>query len=301
MADDVIRRLVQSAVDDRLIAGAVALVADAEGVLNAQCFGTADAARGRAMQPDAMFWVASMSKPVTGAAAMLLVDEGLLDLDAPIATYLEEFTDQLMVAADEDDSDDSPGSTRTVLVAPPRPPTVRDALSHTAGLPFGAKPEVLASPHHTSVITVDRFSLAHAASVYALTPLMTPPGSAYAYSNAGINTVGRIIEVLSGQSFAAFVDARLLQPLGMKDTTFWPSMEQISRLSKCYAPRREGEAEQPEVPIPQLTPPYGSRERGPSPAGGYFSTAADYSRFGRMLLRGGELVRKSKALHALFR
>ena len=279
-----IRILVQRAVDSAVIAGAVTLVADADGILDAQGFGVCDAATGSPMPVDALFWVASMSKPVTGTAAMLLVDEGLLDLDKPIATYLPEWTDQMMIAQGKD----LPAGT-TVLVKPPRLPTIRDALSHTAGLPMGARPELMRSPHHSSAITIDRFSLAHAASVYALTPLATPPGSTYSYSNIGINAVGRVIEVVTGQDFAVFVHKRLLQPLGMKDTTFWPSMEQIGRLSKCYTARREGEERQRQVPLPQLTPPYGSRRRGPSPAGGYFSTAADYARFGRMLLREGEL------------
>jgi len=135
---------------------------------------------------------------------------------------------------------------------------------------------------------IDSFSLKESAISYALTPLKTEPGSAYAYSNAGINTAGRIIEVVSGMPYDEFMEKRLFKPLGMKDTTFWPSESKPKRLAKSYRPNKEKNGLE-ETDVSQLTQPFSNRSRGPSPAGGYFSTAKDVGIFCRMLLNGGEL------------
>lgn len=163
-----------------------------------------------------------------------------------------------------------------MLKKPAHPITVKEILSHTSGLPFMSRLE------HK----IDQLSLREAAFGYALTPLEFPPSSKYEYSNAGINTVGRIIEVVSGMPYEEFMAKRLFEPLGMKDTTFWPSEKQLRRLAKSYAPTVDKTGLQ-EIPIDQLTYPLSDRKRGPSPAGGYFSTAADVSLFCRMILAGG--------------
>jgi CubicO group peptidase (beta-lactamase class C family) len=116
--------------------------------------------------------------------------------------------------------------------------------------------------------------------------LQFPPGSKWSYSNSGINTLGRVVEVVSGQPFAAFLQARLLDPLGMKDTTFWPTPAQLRRLAKSYKIGPDGKLE--EVPVyfadsAALT----DRSRTPKPAGGLFSTAGDVARFYQMMLNGG--------------
>jgi CubicO group peptidase (beta-lactamase class C family) len=121
-----------------------------------------------------------------------------------------------------------------------------------------------------------------------MTPLQSEPGSKYQYSNAGINTAGRIIEVVSGMAYEDFLDKRLLGPLGMKDTTFWPSEEQLGRLAKSYRPNA-AKTSLEETTITQLKYPLSDRRRQPMPAGGLFSTAADVGRFCRMMLNGGAL------------
>jgi CubicO group peptidase (beta-lactamase class C family) len=126
---------------------------------------------------------------------------------------------------------------------------------------------------------------------YALTPLKFEPGTRYDYSNAGINTAGRIIEVVAGIPYEQFMQERLFTPLGMKDTTFWPTDEQLSRLAKSYKPNARNDGLQ-EIPITQLTYPPSNRSRGPSPAGGLFSTATDVSLFCRMILNGGAFAGK---------
>jgi CubicO group peptidase (beta-lactamase class C family) len=119
-------------------------------------------------------------------------------------------------------------------------------------------------------------------------PLDFEPDTKYQYSNAGINTAGRIIEVVSGMPYEEFLDRRLLGPLGMKDTTFWPGKRQLARLAKAYKPNADG-SDLEETTIAQLKYPLDDRARQPMPAGGLFSTARDCARFCRMVLNGGSL------------
>ena len=116
--------------------------------------------------------------------------------------------------------------------------------------------------------------------------LQFEPDTRYQYSNAGINTAGRIIEVVSGMPYEEFLDRRLFGPLGMKDTTFRPSKRQSARLAKSYKPNAD-DTDLEEIPIAQLRYPLDDRARQPMPAGGLFSTARDLARFCRMVLNGG--------------
>ncbi len=263
---------VQPFVDRGVVAGAVVLVADKDKVLAVETAGFADVAARKPMAADALFWIASQSKPITAAALMILVDEGKVGLDDPVGKHLPEFKG-VWLAAERDE-------THLTLKRPARPVTIRDLLSHTSGLPFRSAAE---EP------TLDGLPLAAAVKTYAMTPLGTEPGAKHFYSNAGINTAGRVIEVVSGKSYEAFLDERLFAPLGMTKTTFWPGEEQVKRLAKAYKPdaAKTGLAE---TTISQLHYPLSDRvKRFPMPAGGLFSTAADVSRFCRMVLNGGTL------------
>lgn len=255
-------------VESHTLAGAVILAASKDKVLDLEAVGWADVAAKRPMRTDSLFWIASMSKPLTATAVMMLVDEGKVNLDDPVEKYLPEFRGQIVAA--EEDAD------HILLKKPARPITVRDVLSHTSGLPFASRVEQ----------KIDTLGLREAVFTYALTPLRSEPGTKYAYSNAGINTAGRILEVVSGMPYEESMDKRLFGPLGMKDTTLWPSEEQLQRLAKSYKPNA-ARNDLEETTIGQLTYPLGDRKRGPSPAGGYFSTAADMARFGQMILNGG--------------
>jgi CubicO group peptidase (beta-lactamase class C family) len=134
---------------------------------------------------------------------------------------------------------------------------------------------------------IDTMPLRFAVMSYALSPLQTQPDVKYAYSNAGINTAGRIIEVVSRMPYEQFMQKRLFDPLGMKDTTFWPNAEQQTRLAKSYKPNA-GKTDLEEITVSQLSYPLGDHEkRFPCPAGGLFSTAADTARFGQLILNGG--------------
>ena len=259
----------QPFVDKRWVAGAVMLLADKDKVLRLETAGFADIAAGKPMRPDALFWIASQSKPITATAFMMLVDEGKVRLDDPVEAYLPEFKGQWLRV--EQDAD------HVLLRKPRHPITVRNILSHTSGLAFS-------SPVETP--TLDLLTLRQAAASYAMMPLEFEPDTKYQYSNAGINTAGRIIEVISGMAYEDFLDQRLLGPLGMKDTTFRPSKRQTARLAKSYKPNA-GETDLEETPIAQLRYPLDDRARQPVPAGGLFSTARDCARFCRMVLNGG--------------
>ena len=263
---------VQPFVDRQEVAGAVMLVADKDQVLATEAVGWADIAAQKPMQTDSMFWIASQSKPITATALMMLVDEGKVSLDDPVEKYLPEFQGQMVVA--EKDAD------HVLLRRPQHPITVKNVLSHTSGLP---PKSALEEP------TLDLFPLVARVRSYAMTPLEFEPDSKYQYSNAGINTAGRIIEVVSEMPFERFLEERLFQPLGMKDTTFWPSEAQVARIAKSYKPG-PGNQGLEETTISQLYYPLTDRtQRFPMPAGGLFSTAQDMARFYQMLLNDGQL------------
>jgi len=137
--------------------------------------------------------------------------------------------------------------------------------------------------------TLDGLSLATAVRTYAMTPLQSEPGTKYQYSNSGINTAARIVEVVTMTKYEDFMQRRLFEPLGMKDTTFWPDAKQVRRIAKSYRPDAT-KTKLVEFPIGQLMYPLTDRlHRFPMPAGGLFSTAQDTAQFCRMLLNGGQL------------
>jgi CubicO group peptidase (beta-lactamase class C family) len=259
----------QPFVDNHTLAGAVTLVADKDKVLSIDPVGYADIAAKTLMGIDTLFWIASQSKPITAAALMMLVDDGKVKLDDPVEKYLPQFRGQWLVA--EQDKD------HQLLKKPKQLMTVRHLLSHTSGMPFKSAME---QP------TLDHLSLRDAVQSYAMTPLVSEPGTKYQYSNAGINTAGRIIEVVSGMRYEEFLQKRLFAPLGMKDTTFWPTEEQLKRLAKAYKPNKAKTGLE-ETTIGQLQYPLSDPKRQPMPAGGLFSTAGDVGRFCQMMLGGG--------------
>src|SRR6266404_4907154 len=247
-----IKAAVQRYVDRHVLAGAVMLVADRQAILSLDAVGFADVAGNKPMPTDALFWIASQSKSMTAAAFMMLVQEGKVKLDDPVEYFLPEFKDLQVKSGDKQE-----------LKKPAHPITIREILSHTSGLPFASSAE---KP------TLDKLTLREAAASYAKTPLLFEPGTKYQYSNAGINTAGRIIEVVSGMPYEKFMQDRLFDPLGMTDTTFWPNEEQVARLAKGYKPNKEKTGLE-ETTIGQLKYPLSDRDRQPMPAGGLFSTA----------------------------
>ncbi len=263
-----VAKSLQPFIDSHTLAGAVTLVASKDKILSLEAVGYADIAARKPMRTDSLFWIASMTKPITATALMMLVDQGKVSVDDPVEKYLPEFKGQTL-AGKPDESQTSPKK-------PAHPITVRNLLTHTSGL-------VSNSPAGRRGL-----SLREAVRSYASSPLKFEPGVKFEYNNPGIDTAGCIVEVASGMPYEEFLGKRLFQPLGMKDTTFWPSEAQIQRLAKSYRPNA-AKTDLEEATPPLLTGARDGKKTMPFPAGGLFSTATDVSQFCRMLLNGGVL------------
>ena len=260
-----IPRRVQAFVEDHTIAGAVTLVAHKGEIVSFEALGFADLEARKPMRLDSLFWIASMTKPITATAVLMLQDEGKLSVDDPVEKHLPEFKNQWLVESRTNDT--------MMLKRPARPITLRDLLTHTSGLADVPAPR-------------PNCSLAELVMAYSQQPLKFAPGSRWEYCNSGINVLGRIVEVVSGDSFADFLQDRIFKPLGMKDTTFWPSTSQAKRLAKTYQPANDGKGLEP-ADIWFIKDNLGDRSRTPFPSGGLFSTAQDMWRFYQMALNGG--------------
>ena len=256
----------QAFVESNTISGAVTLVARKGEIVSLDAVGLADMANKRAIRADSLFWIASMTKPITATAVMMLQDEGKLSVDDAVEKYLPEFKNQWLI--------DNRGSNSMALARAPRPITLRDLLTHTSGLSDLSAPR----PNCT---------LAELTMAYSQLPLKFPPGTKWEYCNSGINVLGRLVEVASGQTFAEFLQERIFKPLGMKDTTFWPTPAQAKRLAKPYQPAKEGRGLE-EGTIWFIKDNLSDRSRTAFPSGGLFSTAQDMFRFYQMVLNGGE-------------
>jgi CubicO group peptidase (beta-lactamase class C family) len=270
----------QTQVDAGAFSGAVAAIVRNGKVAYLRAVGFRDRAKTSPLRPDAIFWIASMSKPVTSVAAMMLVEEGKLDLAAPVYRYLPELKD-MMVAVETRD----PVTGKTGFAREPqkRAMTVEDLLRHTAGLIFGIGGSRLDQLTYKSlygsagVYRRDK-TLADFVSALAKLPLAHQPGEVWEYGPA-VDVLSRVIEVASGQPFDQFLQTRLFKPLGMVDTGFYVPEAKLSRL---VDPPVIGGA--PDSVTADVSKP----TRLFSGGGGLASTASDYLRFCQMLLNGGE-------------
>lgn len=245
-------------VEKKEIAGAVTVVATRYKVIDTAVVGQADIVKNKPMRPDAIFWIASMTKPITGAAIMMLQDEGKLSVDDQVGKYIPELAE--MKTKD--------GKTYRL--------TLKQLLTHTSGMPEATNEESKAAE-----------TLADLIPAFAKKPLQFEPGSKWSYCQSGINTVGRIVEIVSGKPFQDFLHDRFFVPLGMKDTTFYLTHEQIARLATSYK-RVNGNLEPTAIFILDGKHP-AARNRYPAANGGLFSTAGDYTKFCQMILNGGSL------------
>ena len=254
--------------------GVVTIIADKDTVLQVDTLGYADVESERPMASDTVFWIASQTKPVTAVAVMILVDEGKLSLTEPITKYLPELADLKVAIVKEDEC--------TVLVPVDKPITLEMLLSHTAGFEFLTP---FQSKHRIDSLPMSQF-----VTTAVMTPMRTQPGTAYHYSNIGINLAGAAVERVAGMPFEDFLEKRLFEPLGMKETTFFPDEEQLKRLATAYSldrgrtklvPARGGFADfTASLPNHQV--------RYAEPGGGLFSTPNDLVKFFQMLQSNGE-------------
>ena len=276
MAD--LRQLLETCVDDGAVPGAVALIATGASV-EVEAVGSADT-EGTPMARDSIFRVASITKPITAAAAMILVDEGRIRLDEPIGEWLPELANPSVVRRPDSPVDD--------VVAAERPITVLDLLTFRAGYGFPsdfslpavqplltAVQEQMRTPH--SVPSPDVW-LAGLAEI----PMLNQPGEAWLY-NTCADILGVLVARVSGSSFSEFLAERVFEPLGMVDTGFAVPFDKLGRLAGYYTRGPAGG-------LSSVKPPDRGWETEPafaSGAGGLASTADDWHAFGRMLLTGG--------------
>lgn len=264
----------QPYLESHKIAGIIGIIANREGkVLYKNLMGDADVEAKKPISENNVFWVASMTKMFAGASIMMLVDEGKVRLDDPVMKFIPQLS-KWMVVEEKD--------TNHVLHKPlVRPVTIRHLLSHTSGL--------VGLSELQQAIGADGTSLKARALSSVTGPLQWQPGDKYQYGNQGINIAARVVEIVSGMAYEQFLQQRFFDPLGMTDTTFWPSQAQIERLANAYGPNRDktGFAK---GDIFFLTKPYSDREhRYPEAGGGLFSTTHDMLRYGLMLANNGEL------------
>ena len=248
-------------------AGAVTMVVGPDRIIALEAFGLADIASGRPMRKDSLFWIASMTKPITAMGVLMLIEEGKLGLDDPVEKYLPSFKAQKL-------------ATPTGPVPTPRPVTIRDLLTHTSGLSAAS----LTAANQP----VDTVPLAAMVDHSGRTALVSAPGAKWAYSNTGINALGRIIEVVSGQPYPDFVQKRFFDSLDMNSTSFWPDDTLQASLATPY---RKDKATGKLIAAgnSRFSNPLQNRARTAIPAGGLFSTANDLAQLCQMILRGGEL------------
>lgn len=238
------------------VAGAVTLVATTDKIIHLDATGLADIAAKKPMTTDAMFWLASTTKPITAVAVLMLQDEGKLRLTDPVAKYLPQFAE---------------------LKTPSGKPanlTIGQLLTHTSGMAEIKRGSYAGKKDLAETI----------AGYFPAAPMLFEPGERWKYTSFGFDAAGRIVEIVGGKSFDAFLQERLFGPLGMKDTTFYTTDEQQRRLVVNYARNNTTHALEPRAHQ------FGRPVRGgfpPVPGGGLHSTATDVARFGQMLLNRG--------------
>jgi len=267
-------------VAQKKIPGAVIMVVRGGKVAYVDAVGQRDPAGPAPLKVDDIFRIYSMTKPIVSVAALMLVEEGKLLLDAPVALYIPAFAD-VKVGIEKTDAQ---GVKMLELVAPRRPMTVQDLMRHTSGLTYGFFGEGLVKQAYrdAAVGTGGNITNAEFAERIAKMPLAFQPGSTWDYSNA-TDVLGRVIEVVSGQTLYQFLKTRLLDPLGMKDTTFYvPEPERQARIAEPLADDRSIGVNAPVFDPRQVL----AMESG---GGGLMSTAPDYARFLAMLRNGGQL------------
>jgi len=269
------------------LVGATTLVARGGKIGHFETYGQINKEAGTEMSEDAVFRIYSMTKPITGVALMMLYEEGKFDLDDPVGKYLPSFMDQRVFSGVNED-----GSLQTVPVE--RPATVRDLLTHTAGLTYGVFGNTPIDQLYVKTGLFDpKLNLAEQTKKLGELPLLYQPGAAWVYS-LSVDVQGRLIEVLSGQSLGEFFQERIFAPLGMTDTGFSVRPDQLDRFVEIYAP------EENKGLVAYRGDFFGDftvKPASESGGGGLVSTTLDYWKFAQMVANGGELngVRLLKA------
>jgi len=270
------RFLAERYVDPGLLPCAQLLVVRRGELVHRSVLGHASLERRQRLADDTIFRIYSMTKPVTSVAFMMLVEEGRIAIDDPVAKWIPSWRDQAVYRSG------LPGAFVTRPVE--QPMRVIDLLRHTSGLTYGfqLRTNVDAAYRTLKVDAFESESLEAFVDKLGRLPLEFSPGTAWNYS-VSTDVIGHLVGVVSGMPFDDFVRTRILQPLGMRDTDFFVPEAKVARFADCYVKSAAGKLE-PAPPVDFSKPP-----RAPSGGGGLVSTAADYLRFCEMLRRGGEL------------
>ena len=260
------------------LAGAIAIVARRGQVAHVSTYGVMDLETRQPMRADTLFRIASMTKPIVGVGIMMMVEENKLRLGDPVSHYIPQFRNLTVAVARPAGGSGAEPSFDTVPAA--REITIKDLLSHVSGLGSGPLSNSTIEP----VARRDGETLADYIPRLGSTALEFQPGTRWAYSpGPGFETLGRVLEVVSGLPLDEFLKQRIFTPLGMRDITFWPSDAQWPRVASVYRREDSGLVKQT---LPNDTFSRNVYFRG---SGGLYSTAESYVPFGRMLANGGEL------------
>jgi CubicO group peptidase (beta-lactamase class C family) len=260
-------------IDKQTIAGSVTLVAHGNDTIEFHALGMADIEAGSHMQKDTIFQIMSMTKPVTAIGIMMLAEAGKLALRDPVEQYLPEFHGQRVTA--------NVGPDAARLALPDHPVTIRDLMTHTAGIQDFA-PAAIGDYMQSMNVPLDEV-VRHLAKQ----PVLFQPGTQWSYSSPGIEILGRVIEVCSGQKYEDFIAERILRPLGMKDSFFYPPADKVGRIAMVYV-QKDGKLVR--APGSILGGDPAKYRRGsvfPAPGWGLYSTAEDLLHLYRMMLNSG--------------
>ncbi|MBS1805883.1 MAG: beta-lactamase family protein [Acidobacteria bacterium] len=260
-------------VDEKAVAGVVTLVARDRDVIEFDAQGMADTEANHLMRKDTIFQIMSMTKPVTAIGIMMLAEEGKLSLRDPVDMYLPEFKD-LKVAANN-----GPDGAR--LRQPDHAITIRDLLTHTAGM-TDAAPAAIGDYQHAMNVP-----LGEVVNHLAKEQLLFQPGTAWSYSSAGIEILGRIIEVCSGQKYEDFIGDRILKPLGMKDSFFFPPADKVDRIAMVYVGKDGNLVRAPGDILGGDPAKHRAGSVFSAPGWGLYSTAEDLLHLYQMMLNDG--------------
>jgi CubicO group peptidase (beta-lactamase class C family) len=261
-------------VDQHTVAGAVTLVSHGHDVVEFDATGMADVEAGRTMQKDTIFQIMSMTKPVTAVGIMMLAEQGKLALRDPVELYLPEFRG-LRVAT-------TLGPDKERHSVPNHAITIRDLLTHTAGIQDYPGPPTIADYAQTMSVPLDEV-----VKQLAKQPLLFQPGTQWSYSSPGIEILGRIIEVCSGEKYVDYITEHILRPLGMKDSFFFPPADKIGRIAMVYEGKDGKLVRAPATILGGDPAKYRQGAVFPAPGWGLYSTAEDLLHFYRMMLNDG--------------
>ncbi len=269
---------VQADIDAGRLPGAVLLMARGDQIVYEKALGARNPASGWPMSTDAIFRIYSMTKPIVSVGAMMLVEEGRLQLDDPVSRYLPEMGN-LKVGVEKPGADGKPLLTQVPTV---RDMTIHDLLRHTSGLTYGVFGKSLVKSKYLDAgIASGKLSNAEMVRALGKLPLAYQPGSTWEYGRS-TDVLGAVIEKVSGQPLDVYLEERILRPLKMPDTGFWVELSRQDRIAEPFA--RDPDTGKPVKMLEVRTKPVFL-----SGGGGMVSTAHDYLRFAQMLLNGGEL------------